>query len=264
MTSILTYERGVDLLIIAECTKNSADLAAALNSSSNLQGRRFQVDLGFAQRLTIVSGLEQDSVKPVSDALHYSIREYRPNGEAPILVVCAHLPSKRFQSEQSQQSLAFELANAIKSAEERQGHARTILIGDLNMNPFDSGMVAANGLHAVMDRKIAEQIDRSIFGVEHKFFYNPMWSMLGDRKNRPSGTYYYSNSAHVSYFWHTFDQVLLRPSLLKHYNDNGVKVITRIGGTTLRSKKGRPNKSFSDHFPILLNLTIRSEAKNVH
>jgi hypothetical protein len=30
-----------------------------------------------------------------------------------------------------------------------------VVIGDFNMNPFDRGMVNANGFHAVMSRQIA-------------------------------------------------------------------------------------------------------------
>jgi hypothetical protein len=39
------------------------------------------------------------------------------------------------------------LSNSIKQAEKDIGHSKTVLVGDLNMNPFQSGMVNASGLH---------------------------------------------------------------------------------------------------------------------
>ena len=68
----------------------------------------------------------------------------------------------------------------IKRAEEKAGHRHTIVIGDLNMSPFEPGMVAANGFHAVSDKNIAAKGSRVVQGTEFDFFYNPMWSCLGD------------------------------------------------------------------------------------
>ncbi len=263
LTSILAYERDIDLIIIAECDKDSNDLAEQLNKSVGPREKRFQPDSGFSQRLSIVTTLTNGSLTPIDDGHHYSIREYRQAGVKPILIAGVHLPSKRYQSEHSQTQIAVSFSDAIKLAEQKQGHSRTVVIGDFNMNPFEPGMVGARGLHAIMDRKIAKKVSRSIYGEDHKYFYNPMWSMFDDRKNRPRGTYYYSNSTHVNYFWHIFDHILLRPELLTHYKDDGVKIITRIGGATLRQKSGRPNKRISDHFPILLNLMIESEPSYV-
>ena len=48
------------------------------------------------------------------------------------------------------------------------------------MNPFEHGVVAANGLNAVMARKVAARDTRTVLAHEYPFFYNPMWGHFGD------------------------------------------------------------------------------------
>lgn len=79
-------------------------------------------------------------------------------------------------------------------------------------------------------------------------FYNPMWSRLGDESAGPPGTYFYDGgSGTEKYFWHTFDQVLLRPGLLQAYETGHLEILTGIGTFPL---DGGP----SDHSPVLLRL----------
>jgi len=77
------------------------------------------------------------------------------------------------------------LSNAIVEEERKAGHSRTILVGDLNMNPFEKGVIAAAGLHAVASRRIAERIERTVQGRSYPFFYNPMWGLLETRRSGP-------------------------------------------------------------------------------
>ena len=78
------------------------------------------------------------------------------------MVAAAHLPSKLHQSDDS---LIFECANLaqmIAKQEDLVGHKRTILLGDLNVNPFEVGMVGTGGLHAVMSRNVALRNHRRV------------------------------------------------------------------------------------------------------
>ena len=68
----------------------------------------------------------------------------------------------------------------VTEAEEQVGHTRTVIVGDFNMNPFEPGMAGILGFQAVMDRRIAQRITRTVDRKEYSFFYNPMWSRLGD------------------------------------------------------------------------------------
>ncbi|MCP4213910.1 MAG: hypothetical protein GY765_04595 [bacterium] len=129
------------------------------------------------------------------------------------------------------------------------------------MNPFEPGFVSTEGFHSVMDKRIARKVSRKVQGEERSFFYNPMWGRLGDESAGPPGTYYYSDSQYVCYFWNTFDQVLLRPGLVDLFSNDCLKVITEINGTSLIRENGTPNKSItSDHLPLLFRLNIETEA----
>ena len=133
-----------------------------------------------------------------------------------------------------------------------------MLVGDLNMNPFEDGVVGANGLHAVMSRKIAERQKRTVQNTEYKFFYNPMWSLFGDATAGPPGTYYYHSAEHVVYFWNMFDQVLIRPELLERFNNLDLKIVHSTDTLSLLSNSGGPDdKNISDHLPIFFKINLQ-------
>jgi len=140
--------------------------------------------------------------------------------------------------------------------EDRLGHDRTIILGDLNMNPFDPAMVGADGLHAVSARSVAAEGSRIVQGHRRKFFYNPMWHYMGDAGAKPAGTYFYRSSTYLSYFWNTFDQVLLRPPLMNYFQDDALRIVTDIRGKLL-FRNGRISNDYSDHLPIIV--TIQTE-----
>ena len=75
-----------------------------------------------------------------------------------------------------------------------------MLVGDLNMNPFEDGLVKTTGLHSVMSKSKAKEFSRVVQGRTYPFFYNPMWNLLGDETQGPPGTYYYSSSEHKAFF----------------------------------------------------------------
>jgi hypothetical protein len=180
-------------------------------------------------------------------------------GKIPLNLISVHFYSKVNWSESS---LALECANFARDiflVEENTGCKETILIGDFNMNPFEDGMVAANGLHALQDLDYtvsAQRRGKRIDGTKYKYFYNPMWNFFGDFK-RPMGTHYHRTAGHVSQEWNTYDQVIFRPSLKIYLPEDYVRIIDRIGSYDLTSKFGRPNKKdYSDHLPILFKLNI--------
>jgi hypothetical protein len=172
-----------------------------------------------------------------------------------ILIAAVHLPSKLHISDVAQDFACVEVSREITEAERRVGHDRTLVVGDLNMDPYQPGLIAAQGLHAVMDRRVAARGQRTIRGRSYPFFYNPMWSLMGDKDGRPSGSYFYPKSGDVSYFWHTFDQLLLRPSMIDKLEHESLCIITTDGQETLMDESGRPDsRNGSDHFPIAFRI----------
>lgn len=141
--------------------------------------------------------------------------------------------------------------------EQKVKHSRTILVGDLNMNPFEDGVVSALGLHSVMTRKIAAKEKRIVQKSEYPYFYNPMWGLWGDGTDGPAGTYYESRAEHVCHFWNMFDQVLVRPSLFSAFSNKDLKILMHDGTDPLINKHELPDeKHASDHFPILFKLNL--------
>jgi hypothetical protein len=180
------------------------------------------------------------------------MREIRHPLGLKLLLVAVHFPSKLHRSSVSQTLFAARLSRAICAAEDRVGHANSLVIGDLNMDPFEDGVTAADCFHGVMDKQIVRENGRMVDGQKKFYFYNPMWNFLGDERTGPPGTYYH-RGGQVSQFWHIFDQVLLRPSLLPHYSPSAIQILTSIGGRDLL-REGRIDTSVSDHLPILLKL----------
>ncbi len=245
----------VDILVLAEPAHTTASYLVALNGQ---EGRStFHANLSHCPRIVLYSRLTREHLSTVSDSHHMTIRLVTLPIGAPFLLVCAHLRSKLYQNTESQNVSLLPAAQEIRTAESRVGLDRTVLIGDLNADPYEPSLVAALGFHGVMTQERALHGTRVVEGVEYPFFYNPMWSYLGDLSDGPPGTYHYARAEHVMPFWHSFDQVLLRPAMLQYFREGSVRIVTRTETLNLASEAGYPNAAeFSDHFPIVLTLHI--------
>ncbi len=171
------------------------------------------------------------------------------------LIASVHLVGKNNFERSDQLAQAIDVAGTIRERELDYKNDRTILCGDFNMNPFEDGVVAANGFHAISDRNTVSKRKgtRTVQEKEYPFFYNPMWNLFGDETSGPPGTFYYRKTAQISHDWHMFDQVMLRKNCLPFYSH--VEIITEFDGIQLKNNLGRPDKeNYSDHFPILLHL----------
>ena len=187
----------------------------------------------------------------------WTIREMQLPGLESVTLVVVHLPDKGQASNASQFSLCCELATDIKSVESQVGHERTLVVGDFNMNPWEDGMLAANGLHAETTRAIAGKRTRLISEQEHRYFYNPMWNFFGDATRGPAGTYFFRRAEMVRMSWNIFDQVLLRPTLLPYFETEELEILAGDGKRSFLTRSGTPTtQQSSDHLPILFKLNL--------
>ena len=249
----LCHTHDVDVLILAESKLSIVEMLEALNVEQEFQ---YRVPYNPSKRLAFYVRYPPDALAVVEDNGGVAIRLLNPPIGASVLLVAVHLPSKLHQSKGDQAQLATRLLGSIRAAEEKVGHQRTMVVGDLNMSPFEDGVVGSEALHAVMDRDVARQGSRIVQGEERRFMYNPMWSRLGDASPGPPGTYYYTHSGPLSYFWHAFDQVLLSPGLLDFYRDE-LAVLSEAGGQSLLTPRGLPGANGGpDHLPILFSLDL--------
>ena len=161
-----------------------------LLTALNLRGSRYFSEIPSAgTRIQFYTRYPLEWIEPRYDDRHASIRLLKHPIGGELLIVAVHLPSKLHQKDEDREFNVRNISDRISDQESRIGHNRTMVIGDFNMDPFENGMIVADGLHAVMDKNIAGIGDRRVGGKRYHLFYNPMWSRLGDDTIGPCGTY---------------------------------------------------------------------------
>jgi hypothetical protein len=250
----LAWQYDVDVLMLAECKIEPGPFLTTLNRPND--SKYHYVPRNTCKKIEIFTRFASNFIESIHEENRLTIRRLRLHGQTDILLAVGHLPSKMHRRNTSQSGPCIRLAKSIERAEEEVGHRRTVLVGDLNVNPFEDGMVMAEGLHAVMTRGIARKETRKVDGVTYPFFYNPMWSLFGDGSPGPPGTYYNWRTEDNVYFWNMFDQVLLRPDLLDMFNNESLQILDSVGKISLVDDNGLPRKEISDHLPILFELNL--------
>lgn len=258
----LVAEHSADVLVLAE---SSVDPSFVLDEIEKADGARFSVDPQ-RENVAIFTRFPGSKLGHEYEERHLSIRRI-PSTPTDILLVAVHLLSKTGGiSGPEQTALVPGYACEITRIEKKVGHKRTLLVGDLNMSPFDDGMVQATGFHAIPSHRIATERgkknhkgERMVDGKYYPFFYNPMWNCFGDERNGPPGTFFRDKANIISHFWYMYDQVLLRPALVERFVHKDLKILTCCGTTSLVNGDGEPDQdNASDHLPILFRLDLNS------
>lgn len=249
----LVIRYRVDVLMLAESQIQIEDLSPFLRQVGFPE--YFDVSSSNCSKIQLFTKFDRAFINHTSETDRYTIRHLKIPNKLQILLVIAHLPSRLHENIESLRDKVIGFSEHIKRIENEEKHQRTIVIGDLNLDPFDSAIVKARGLHAVMSQEISKRRSRTVDAEKFPFFYNPMWNFLGDQTNGPPGTYYYDKSQAITYFWHIFDQVLLRPDLLDRFDFSNLRIIESDGPYSFLDN-GRPNKLFSDHLPVFFSLAL--------
>jgi hypothetical protein len=257
--SQLSREISADVVLLAECPDDPNFDELLLSSLSHAMQRRFYRIGMNPGRVRFYSSIDPKFWTDEFDGplAHVSGRSISFR-EGDVMLVGVHLPSKAYWKDGDQAFNCGEVGRDIRSAEKRLGHERTLVMGDFNMDPFEPGMIAASGFHSVMTRQLTE---RTVQGSRYPVFYNPMWGRLGDQTAGPPGTFFFSKASGkpVAYFWHTFDQMLLRPTLFPQFEDE-FGALDGVGDMSLLSDSGQPDTlSFSDHLPVYVRLQLHVE-----
>jgi hypothetical protein len=253
----LCREHDVDLLLLAEVETRSAELVTEVNRVNSVR-RTFWELPRRGSRVRAFTHYAPSLIRSTFDDGHVKMLELRPPIGVPLLIVVAHLPSKLWAGPEEQKYRVRQLRGDIAEQEAHLGHRNTVVIGDLNLNPFEDALTAADGLQGVMDRAVAARPARTVQGQTWDYFYNPMWSRLGDDSMGPPGTHWHAGSGLVNHFWNTFDQVLLRPDLLSCYDPAGLVVPTHAADRTILHQAGG-GAGLSDHLPVVVALSIEKE-----
>lgn len=267
LTSMQRFaERGVHVFLFAEFGLDPATVTEALTSKKF--GHFYHVPAR-SRRVAIFSNIEgavwsERYYDAISDRI--TVQEMQIGRALGILLIGAHLDAPPLGLA-ARAEWARELAKDIRTIENDAGHSRTVLAGDLNMNPFDAGLIETSALHAVMTKNLAKSVQDLSSRKDCLPFYNPMWSYFGDWSStaaageempeRLAGTYFYrETNDRANHFWQVYDQVLVRPQLM----DQLVRldVLGSDGVERLTSRSGRPRSaSLSDHLPVSFTIEFR-------
>jgi hypothetical protein len=248
----LVQEYDVSVVVLAENSSREEETLVHLKSHAD---SHFHAPPATTKRIQffIRHGTLDLSEKYGEEGGRLTIRKLHWEGQY-FLLAAVHLRSKLHFSNESQSFETIEFHRKIREYEDSEGHQRSIVVGDFNMNPFEPGMIAAAGLNSAMTIQTAQSGQRIVQGKAYNYFYNPMWSLFGDRNHGPSGTYYYRSSDHISYDWNMFDQVLLRPEVAGYLQH--LEIVTKTDLISLADANGIPSSGVaSDHFPIIFSLS---------
>lgn len=249
----LTY--GIDVFFLAECP----DDANAVTHVLNRQGRGI-----YRIGDTVTTKVKGFSRLPASDFFpHFNNRKGDMTiwnlaaddpGRVQVQIAAVHLLSKAGGATPADgQAVAAEISREIAEYEDNEGCQNALLVGDLNMNPWEPGMVLVSCLHASMTKRLADLPDREWRKEKYRRFYNPMWGLFGDLSPGPAGTHFWESSVASNHHWHMFDQVLLRPSLMNRLRN--IQILDRDGYASLVGPNGAATKDYlSDHLPILFQI----------
>lgn len=239
-------EHRPNIVLLCEFGGSERKLLETVNRNET----RYRLDKKLGDgRLVALTTESHRGLKRVRDEERYSFWRVG-NGPRRITLCGLHLPSRLYLDQKELNQLLPRISTDIAAIEEKEGHDRTILIGDLNLNPFDEMIMSSEGLHAISSLKEASKGSRQVQKQERKFFYNPMWSLLGDRPLEPAGTYFWRSGV-SGYGWNMLDQSLFRPTVMERFADFEVEILTRAGDNPLTDDQGRPDsRTASDHLPI--------------
>lgn len=251
----LQSSTDADIILLAECDLPTSTLLMELNR--NPPYKSYFRELRLADQMNVrvrgLTRLDSSFVSVSLEASHYFTWQVSLPNSKPVLLFAVHLRSRLHANERDQTFYAKPLLEDIREEERRHSHENTVIIGDFNMSPFDDGVSAIDGFHAVMDRRIAREDMRQSVGRSVPYFYNPMWSLLGDGSRGPPGSYFYRSGHRLEHFWYMFDQVLLRPSLLRSFENEDVNILTELDGISLLDGRGRIG-NISDHLPLSIGI----------
>lgn len=253
----IVRENAVDILVLAECTLPDHSLIDALQSVDP----RFELPANPHDRIRFFTRFPGEWLEPWTADGRMAVRRLSIQGYQDILLAAFHYVDRRNNSAERQWRDLGPYRATVIEAERMADHTRTILFGDLNMNPFDRGLTdPVHGFGAMMTWELAEVHSEKKGPLR---FYNPMWSLMG-RAEAP-GTYYWAQDEPENPYWHCLDGVLVRPTLRGIFLEDELRIVRRMHGVDgevfdlIRLAETHWQVVYSDHLPILFRLLIPTE-----
>jgi endonuclease/exonuclease/phosphatase (EEP) superfamily protein YafD len=134
----IVQAEAVDVLILAESSVDRDELLGHLGS----QGRPY-VALPVPHYLIEIFAGYPEGCFPdwARDEGRLCLRKFKAPGHVEILLGAVHLVSGLHRERPERKDESDPLARAVREAQRDLKHARTIVVGDFNLNPYDDGMI---------------------------------------------------------------------------------------------------------------------------
>ena len=248
--SELISDKSCDLIILAEYNDEISMLCQLVNKQSD-EGYHPIPNYGGCAR---IKGLIKEgfALEIICEQARYQIAKIE-TVYFRLLIAMIHNVSKLRASDDMQEENLRCFHNDIRIEESKYNTSNTLIIGDLNVNPFEKSCVSASTLHAIPFLQEVRRPTRIVQKREYHKFYNPTWKLYSNRET-PYTTYFYDNSDMVNYYWNAFDQVIIRPQLADAFDDDSLEIISDTRNHKLM-QNNRPDKTnYSDHLPLFFSL----------
>ena len=238
-------ENRIDIAVLAEYKANSKKLIRELSG----QGIQMEQYVTFGCERIVMFG-SRKGLMPASQNKYYSMQLL----DGKYILCGMHLPSQTYANHQGRRNIVIDmLLQDISQLEKEAGVEQTVLFGDFNENPYETGCLAADKFHGIPSRNDALRGSRTVMGRKFKMFYNPMWNLFGDFQY-PPGTYYYNGGSPSHPFWNMYDQVMIRPALQGKFVSGSLKILVGTKQVSFVNQHKRPRKEISDHLPIVFEI----------
>lgn len=246
----LIQENKTDVVTLAEAT--NLDISALLNHFK-LNGEDWK-DIQFSSTNDIrVLAKKEVNIIPFKEEKHYSIYKIKKNEYVDCLLIVVHLLSKMNKSNEVQYNRAYNIARELNKYEQELfggNERRTIVVGDFNMQPYESGICSGYGFNATMSAFHASKKTRKVNGEITYFYYNPMWALMGANKCVQGSYYNSSDKDDNAIYWYSFDSVLLRPYYIEKFNWDYFSIVEKTERYNFVTNTIIDKSRYSDHLPI--------------
>ena len=258
LVEALVLQHSIDVVLLVEHAFGTSQLSTKLLAYGlikRVESKRFGIFVRSTHRFL---RLNYNLVNRVT------MWRWTPPSGQDGLITLVHGFDRRNYDDSTRRVLFGQIAAAVRRREEGH-HRRSIVLGDFNAQPFESAILASDGLHAIGIRSMKNQVGRKIAALKElaDFFYNPMWRLYGHlpTKEAGMGTHYWEKQFGQEYCWHMIDQVVIRPEEAARFPEDQLKIITEVGGNSpganaisLLGVDGKPEPS--DHLPLVFHWNL--------
>lgn len=242
-------ERKIDFAILSEY--ENLNISYVLHKLNNKY--RHIPGMGGCDKITMLA-LNDIDVHIQREQTRYAMYSVEKDG-IDLIIVGTHLQDRRNSDSAQRISTAGRLMNDLENLEKRKQCKKSVIIGDLNANPYDEELLQMNAFHAVLFKDVIKAAEtRTIGGIRYRRLYNPILHFLSeDTKNYGS---YYNTQESSTPTWHCLDQILVSKALADTIKS--LEYLRSIGNSSLIAQQ-KPKREISDHLPLFIQIEVMGE-----